>query len=156
MAKTRIRFLRKVAVAGPGECWLFRKTTVHNPYGRFMINGVREQAHRASWILHNGPIPNGLKVLHRCDTPACCNPAHLFLGTQKDNMQDCARKGRRTCNPASGADHGHAYLKPEVVKSILADVQAGKGSQKAIAARYGTSQGTVSNIKLGRHWGVAA
>lgn len=156
MSKTRDRFLRKVAIAAPDKCWLFRKTTIHNPYGRFMINGVREQAHRASWILHVGPIRAGQKVLHRCDTPACVNLAHLFLGTQRDNVADCMEKGRRKYNPAKAVAHGHVTLTPEAVKNILADLQAGKGPQKALAAQYGTSQMTISNINRGKHWGVAA
>jgi hypothetical protein len=63
-------------------------------YGGFKLKGKILLAHRVSWEYHNGPIPDGLCVLHKCDTPLCINPNHLFLGTIADNNKDCARKGR--------------------------------------------------------------
>jgi hypothetical protein len=65
-------------------------------------------AHRASWIIHNGKIPNGLFVCHKCDNKKCVNPDHLFLGTQKDNMKDKISKGRE----ARGKSHG-SFTRPE-------------------------------------------
>ncbi len=90
------RFWAKVR-KGEG-CWLWVGAKQHNGYGYLHSGGhsIRKplRAHRVSWELHNGPIPDGLRVLHSCDTPCCVNPAHLFLGTQSDNMKDCAAKGR--------------------------------------------------------------
>lgn len=63
-------------------------------YGRIFLNGVARGVHRVVYELVHGPIPSGCYVLHKCDTPACCEPKHLFAGTQLDNMQDCSRKGR--------------------------------------------------------------
>lgn len=85
----------------PGDdCWLWTGATAHKGYGYIgigsVVNGTRRNihTHRLSYILCRGDIPRGLFVLHSCDTPACVNPSHLFLGTNSDNMQDCSAKGR--------------------------------------------------------------
>ena len=67
------------------SCWLWMASTVWNGYGRFRVGSTLQRAHRISWELYNGPIPDGLSILHSCDTPACVRPDHLFLGTQEDN-----------------------------------------------------------------------
>lgn len=75
-------------------CWIWQSTIAWRGYGLYSMNRKRLAAHRASWIIHKGEIPDGLFVLHKCDVRTCVNPDHLFLGTQKDNMQDCIKKGR--------------------------------------------------------------
>lgn len=85
------RFWAKVE-KGP-DCWEW-KAFRNKGYGKFTYNGRMYLAHRLSWILTNGPIPDGLGVLHSCDNPPCVNPDHLFLGTQLDNMRDASNKGR--------------------------------------------------------------
>jgi hypothetical protein len=93
------RFWARVA-KGDG-CWSWTGGTNRNGYGTLHMGGhtIRKpwRAHRFSWVLHNGPIPDGLWVLHKCDNPPCCNPAHLFLGDRRANMLDAAAKGR-ICN----------------------------------------------------------
>lgn len=89
------RFWTKVKGIHRDECWPWTASRANNGYGKFRDDsGRRIGAHRFSWILHNGPIPEGLCVLHRCDNPICVNPAHLFLGTFHDNALDKAAKGR--------------------------------------------------------------
>lgn len=75
-------------------CWLWAKACKDNGYGMTYLNRSAITAHRCSWILNRGPIPIGMCVCHKCDTPACVNPDHLFLGTNRDNINDCQRKGR--------------------------------------------------------------
>ncbi len=78
-------------------CWLWTASLSGKPgnaYGSLHNEGKMEKAHRISWTIHNGKIPEGIFVLHKCDNPVCINPSHLFLGTQFDNMRDMVSKGR--------------------------------------------------------------
>lgn len=146
------RFWPKVAIAAPDECWIWQGAKCGHGYGA--IRRYRErgniQAHRASYEMANGPIPAGMHVLHRCDTPACVNPAHLFLGTHKDNMADKVAKGRN--HGAVGARNCKAKLRDDLVREI----RAARGRQKEIGARFGVSQTTVWKIKHGLAWGHVA
>ncbi len=139
-ALLRKRFWAKVQ-KGNG-CWLFMGSRYKEPfdYGRFKVVDHNECAHRFAWKLVNGPIPAGMKVLHRCDNPPCVRPDHLFLGTQADNMRDAASKGRlRTSIPASipesvGEKNGQAKLTEEQVLDILASSE----SQYELAKIFGS------------------
>jgi hypothetical protein len=105
-----------------------------NPYGLIKVNGKMMGAHRLAWEIKNGEIPDGLFVLHKCDNPACCNTDHLFLGSQKDNMQDALKKGRMKlpyCPPekkARGTKNGmwinrHKFTGSNNTNSKLSDDQ---------------------------------
>lgn len=88
-------------VGGPvhpveGQCWIWRGSSESSGYGRFTLDGKSVLAHRFSWLLSHGVLPPGWMVCHRCDTPACVRPWHLFLGTAADNADDMVRKGRST------------------------------------------------------------
>ena len=85
-------------------CWIF--LGIHNTagYGSLLHNGEFIAAHRISWVIHHGPIPDGLWVLHTCDQPSCCNPDHLWLGSAQENMADMAAKGRRRSKPTPEAN----------------------------------------------------
>jgi HNH endonuclease len=90
------RFWAKVdRSAGPDGCWPWTGARFWFGHGAIKIDGRPWGAHRIAWELTNGPIPDGLQANHRCDNPPCCNPAHLFLGTQLDNVRDMDAKGRR-------------------------------------------------------------
>jgi HNH endonuclease len=75
------------------NCWLWTGATAKG-YGDLQVGDKRQRAHRISWMLHRGKIPKGMFVCHKCDNPPCVNPAHLFLGTNRDNILDCHLKGR--------------------------------------------------------------
>lgn len=94
------RFLAKVGIGSLDECWEWTAARHPSGYGTFYFNGKWSRAHRTAWELANGPIPEGLLVLHRCDNPPCVNPRHLWLGTDADNTRDMIAKGRGN-DPAS-------------------------------------------------------
>ncbi len=94
------RFWEKVNVRTINECWEWNACTYHHGYGKFSLTRCHPvYAHRVAYELTYGSIPPGLLVCHTCDNRPCCNPSHLFVGTQKDNMQDCKRKGRMSMPP---------------------------------------------------------
>lgn len=106
MGDLAARFWSKVDKDGPvhpllgTSCWLWRASVnPHNGYGRIHVGGKFGTvllAHRVAFVLSRGEIPAGLRVLHRCDNPRCCNPDHFMLGTQLDNVHDAIRKGRHS------------------------------------------------------------
>lgn len=131
-------------------CWLwqgarFPKRWRLLPYGRFCMG----RAHRYSWEIHNGSIPEGMDVLHTCDTPFCVNPDHLFLGTHAENMKDKAIKGR--CNAPVGDKCPARKLSSKDVTEIRTGKYAGL-NQTAIAATLGVTQGAISRIVRGKQW----
>lgn len=101
-------------------------------------------AHRVSWEICFGPVQNGLHVLHKCDTPACVNPEHLFLGTQQDNMRDRNVKGRT----AKGEQRPEAILSADDVRRIRLDSR----SNAVIAREVNVDPSTISHIKRRRIW----
>ena len=97
-------------------CWLWTAGTFARRYGygQFGLNGHPHKAHRLAWEFTNGPIPEGLSVLHHCDNPPCVNPAHLFLGTRGDNTRDMMMKGRSRSiadrnRGKTHCKHGHEF-----------------------------------------------
>lgn len=141
------RFWPKVR-KGPG-CWEWVACRGANGYGRFSISRSKwELAHRASWTLHNGPIPDGLCVLHDCDNPACVRPDHLFLGTNADNTADMDAKGRRRVTPSFGEAHGKAKLTEGDVRAIRADSRP----EREAAPDYGVSHSTFGKVRARTAW----
>lgn len=129
----------------PG-CWLWIGPKDGCGYGKL----GRKLAHRVSWERHNGPLASPkVYVCHSCDTPACVNPTHLFLGSQRDNMADMRLKGR--ANKPIGESNPRATLTEERVRAIR--IQRDGGIRlKHIAAEFGTTISTVYNISKRKTW----
>lgn len=98
-------------------CWIWTGSFMYKCYGEAYIKGEKIRAHRLSWLIHNGEIPNGLFVCHKCDTPQCVNPDHLFLGAAKSNMLDCVSKGRNFQQKKMHCPQGHEYSKNNIIRA---------------------------------------
>lgn len=143
------RFWEKVdRSGGPDACWLWQGVK-SGKYGQIWHQGKNEYAHRVSYLLNIGPISDGLFVCHECDNRLCVNPAHLWLGTHDDNMQDMVDKGRSA--PQEGSQNHSAKLTDADILQIRE--LAGEGVRHAdIAKRYGVHRATVSYIVGGKTW----
>lgn len=132
-------------------CWLWTGCVREDGLGyypRMMVDYYPTYAHRVSYSAFIGDIPPGMGVLHRCDTPCCVNPAHLFLGTQQDNMTDRQKKGR--------TPSGKTHYKTKITESITAEIsdllKSGMSMRK-VANNYGLkSTISVWKISKNRHW----
>lgn len=139
------RFEDKYVPVPETGCWIWTDCLNTHGYGRICAEGRDKLAHRISWELHVGPIPDGLHVLHRCDVRSCVNYLHLFLGTNQDNVTDKVQKGRQ----AKGSANGNSRLTEERVIEIF----HAEGTLRAVAAQYEVSQQQVSRIKRKERWG---
>lgn len=125
-------------------CWNWQGNLSSHGYGRVSYDGKYIGAHRGSYIVHVGEIPNGLVICHKCDNRACVNPDHLFLGTYSDNMQDASNKKRLPL----GEDKVSSKLTNDNVINIRKD----KRSNSEIADEYGVFRTTIARIKKRITW----
>jgi hypothetical protein len=162
------RFAEKYEIVPWSGCWLWTGSTMANGgYGKITYHqGDQKQmgAHRVSWLLHKGPIPEGLWVLHRCDVPACVNPEHLFLGTAKENIEDCIRKGRNKTRPKTGRKPRVYIRKGRPIQigednhnvrlswDIVRDIRTHRLTKAEFARVYGVSFKAVWNIWNFKAW----
>lgn len=142
-------FWSRVSIGNRGQCWPWIGRPDRDGYGRIKVARVSYQAHRVAYFLSFGIDPVGWLVCHSCDNRPCCNPHHLWLGTIAENTADMMQKGRHWAR--SGEGHGMAKLKSREAALIRVAAASGE-AQRAIAARYGVSQSTVSLIALGKYW----
>lgn len=147
-------FWSKVLIRGADDCWEWSAFRNPKGYGMFRLRTGRGTpmalSHRVAWMAKNGPIPDGKLVLHHCDNRACCNPSHLFIGTQADNIADMLAKGRGVF--VSGERHGMAKLTSAEVAEIKSRYLAGGVSQQSLADEFGVCQTAVSSLIRGRSW----
>lgn len=144
------RFLSKIRK--DGDCWIWTDCLTTYGYGKFTARGGKtEVAHRTAWRLFRGEIPGSLFCLHRCDTPACVNPDHLFLGTQLDNMRDMVVKGRIGVRGHHKNREKAAKITVETAREIKRRLLDGERAA-FIARSLGVSSSIVYNIKGNRTW----
>ena len=177
-AKVAARFWSKVDRShGPDACWNWTTSVFSSGYGQFKVIDRNLRSNRVAWELTHGPIPDGMSVLHRCDNRRCVNPAHLWLGTHKDNMRDMTEKERAATGDRNGSRlhpdrlvrgdshparthpetrqgerNGSARLTADQVRAIRMCYATGKESFRTLSLEYGVSKQTIARIIRRKNW----
>ena len=144
---TRERIEEKITRIPEAGCWVWMGSTQVRGYGELISNNRKYLAHRASYEAFVGEIPKGMYVCHACDNVYCVNPNHLFLGTQKQNLQDMASKGRSTW----GEKNPMAKLDAYTVKRIREGIQEGL-TDSSLAKSWMVCRQTINSIRNGKAW----
>jgi hypothetical protein len=149
------RFMEKVTILPESGCWIWTGSIGKAGYGTFNAgNGRYISAHRWSYDYHNGEIPKGMNVCHKCDIRCCVNPEHLFIGTQRENMIDASLKGRisRKGNNIIGEKHHLSKLNADCVRQIRAEYNGNYGELKELAKRFNVSENTILRAFSKKTW----
>lgn len=147
--KTKNR-LKKYISKKENGCWLWIGAKHRQGYGNIGIKGKAQLVHRVIWEMENGHIPEGMKVCHKCDITSCCNPDHLFLGSQKDNMKDCRIKGRKTCNVQATRRAKLTFKQVQEIKKLREEGM----TRKELELKYNVSQTCIAKILTGTSWKI--
>lgn len=176
--QTVLRFWSKIDCSGgPDACWPWITSVFDSGYGQFKVGQRNLRAHRVAWEMSCGEVPDGLFVLHRCDNRRCCNPAHLWIGTHKENMADMQCKGRAATGERNGARlhpdrlvrgdahparyvsgwsqgerNGGARLTVQQVQYIRDRYDAGGVTMKALGDEHGVSTQSIYRIVRRKGW----
>jgi len=137
------RFWEKVDIKSIDECWPWKAALDGKGYGQIRSKGKQLISSRIAWELTNGPIPEGMLILHKCDNRTCCNPNHLYIGTHSDNMQDRENRNRA---PNAGRPPS---IPNEIIKTIKQLYKEGN-SQMSMSRQFGISQPYISYILHGK------
>jgi hypothetical protein len=140
-------FFSLLPIGDPDACWKWPRLNPDQRYGYFKYRYRKYYAHRVSYEIHHGPIPEGMCVCHHCDNPPCCNPAHLFLGTDQDNVSDMIAKGRNV----RGEDMHASKLTESQVLEIRYLYSIG-WLQADLSAAFGVTPSSVSSVITGKSW----
>lgn len=143
-----MRFYAKIIL---GDCWVWNACKDKYGYGWIKLGKKTIAAHRLSYMIHNGDIGSGMHVLHTCDNPSCVNPAHLFLGTHIDNMEDMKKKGRWRGVSNAGENNPLAKLSANQVAEIRKEIASGH-KYKDVALKYCISDGHARKIAACKSW----
>lgn len=134
----------------PGDCWEWTGNVGGSGYGRFWVNDGSVPAHRYSYEVHKGSVPEGMFTLHRCDNPVCVNPDHLFVGTALDNMRDMAAKGRS--RDQRGEKNNMSKLTTDDVREIRRLHREGGYFQRQLADKFGISLSSANQVVNRKRW----
>lgn len=146
------RFMEKVIPVTESGCWLWLAATDTRGYGNFYMEGKLWKAHRASMVIHGVAINDDQYACHKCDTPSCVNPLHMFAGSAKDNHNDMREKGRHKYPNNKGIRNGRAKLTEDNVRHILASDE----STTDLARHYGVTYQAIWQVRNGTHWADVA
>jgi hypothetical protein len=147
-------FWSRVDIGQPKQCWEWQGSKHQFGYGEFRWHNKLYRAHVVCYQIQNGKLLKGEQVLHHCDSPPCCNPYHLFVGTQADNIHDMDKKGRRNNGtPPRGEKHPLSKLTKNDVFAIRELCGKEKLTQREIARKFNVCQGTINAIHQRRLWG---
>lgn len=161
----RERFWRNVHIGQKHECWPWKKSQFTGGYGQIKVERKNLKSHRVAYYLHYGIDPQENLICHRCDNPVCCNPYHLFSGTEGDNARDCVAKGRHVSG--SGDTHGSkthperfargervagAKLTLDQVKQIRSQYATGAVTQEELGQQFGITRRGIGRIISGENW----
>lgn len=150
--KLKKRFLNKVGLKDENGCMKWTAAKTLQGYGRIQISGAKYQATHIAWYLHTGVwirTDKGECILHTCDTPACCNVQHLWIGTKSENTSDMIRKGRKRV--AQGSKNSHAKVNEHQVKSMRRAYISGITIEE-IMLQSGLSRSNIWRIISGKTW----
>lgn len=152
-ATTKIKAIERFwkNVVKTESCWLWTGVKGKDGYGRIRpgTGKLYVRAHRFSWMLSGGIIPDGMHLLHRCDTRACVNPVHLFLGTNRENVDDMLSKGRQQ----KGEQINHSKLTADIVTLLRSEfLKTGIGNRRVLASKYGVDRSTIRMAQVGKSW----
>lgn len=128
-------------------CWEWTSYRAPKGYGRASYRDIGVAAHRLSYEINVGPIPDGLMVCHKCDNPPCVRPDHLFLGTNAENQRDASRKGR-----LKGRHAGELHPTARLTERDVLAIRRSRDPIRVIAQTYGIARSTVTSVRSGRSW----
>ena len=149
--QARAALMAKIEVQAGGGCWVWIGATKGNGYG----HTSRGSAHRRSYQLFVGPIPAGMDVCHHCDNRPCINPQHLFVGTRRENMADCKRKGRTAKGLRLGDRRGERSTSAKLTLMQVRAIRASDAPSKILAAQFGVTNDNINRIRRNDTWKVA-
>ena len=149
-SEAKIRFWEKVEKR-PNGCWIWTSYVNKDGYGMLSYSGKTERSHRFVWMMEYGEIPAGMCICHKCDNPACVNPDHLFLGTQRQNIVDMCSKERQR-GSGKGERHHMSKLTREQVLEIRELYESGQYTIRKLADVYPVGRSMVWYIVSGKNW----